>query len=108
MGATIIEILAFRQIGIIPSLIPKEKKGNLLTTGIYGVVRHPIYSGVIFLALGLALTFRGIYSLIYVPVIAVLYTIMTALEEKELVEDYGEEYIEYKRKGHWRIIPRVF
>lgn len=102
IGAVIIEALAFRQIGIIPSLKPK---GKLLTTGGYGIVRHPIYSGVILLGLGLALIFKAIYALAYVPVVAILFGLMTIIEEKGLIEEYGKEYM---KKLPYRLVPYLF
>ncbi len=102
------EILAFREIGFIPSLVPKEKKGKVLATGIYGLIRHPIYSGVIFLSLGLSLAFRAVYALIYFLVVVVLFGLMTFIEERDLIRDYGEEYNQYRKKTRWRLIPFLF
>jgi protein-S-isoprenylcysteine O-methyltransferase Ste14 len=106
--AVTFEILAFREIGFIPSLVPKEKKGKVLGTGIYGLIRHPIYSGVIFLSLGLGLAFRALYALIYLLVVAVFFGLMTFIEEKGLIRDYREEYNEYRKKTRWRLIPFLF
>ncbi len=106
--AAIFEILAFRQIGFVPSLIPGENKKKVIDTGIYGLIRHPIYSGVILLSLGLSLIFTAIYALMYVPVVTLLFGIITVIEEKVLVKDYGEEYREYQKKTRWRLIPFLF
>ena len=106
--AAIFEILAFREIWFIPSLVPKEKKGKVLDTGIYGLIRHPIYSGVIFLSLGLGLVFRAVYALVYLLIAAVFFGLITLIEEKDLIRDYGEEYNEYRKKIRWRLIPFLF
>lgn len=95
VGALIVETLAFRQTGIIPSIKPK---GKLVTTGVYGMVRHPIYLGVVLLALGSALVFRATYALMYTPVLTILFYLFTIFEEKELEKEYGDEYRHYKKE----------
>ena len=102
--SALIGILAFKEIGIIPSV---KQKSKVISSGIYSIVRHPIYIGNILMPLGLALAFRAVYALLYVPVIIILFAVTIFIEEKTLTEEYGEEYIEYKRKVKWRLIPRV-
>jgi len=97
-------ILAFKEIGIIPGL---RQKTTVISSGIYKVVRHPLYLGIIFMILGLSLVFRSVYSLFYAPVMIGLFALTTFIEEKSLAEEYGEEYLAYKRKVKWRLIPWV-
>ena len=104
IGITI-EVFAFCKIGIIPG----GKAGNtVINTGIYGLVRHPIYSGNILWSLGIALILRAKYALIYVPIFIILSIILTLAEENGLVEDFGEKYKEYKKKIKWRLFPYLF
>jgi len=107
IGACIVEVLAFAKIGFIPSLIPEDGKKEVIDTGVYGYVRHPIYSGVIFMSLGLSLYFSSIHALAYLPVAVALFSILTVVEEKGLVTDYGDAYIRYRNKNMWRLIPYV-
>ena len=76
-------------------------------TGIYGIVRHPICLGNILMPLGLALAFRAVYALLYAPVMIIFFTLTTFIEENSLAEEYGEEYLVYKRKVKWKLIPWV-
>lgn len=109
LGGVIIGGLAFRQIGIFPSLIPEaEKPKKVIDRGIYGKIRHPIYLSSILFALGLAIIFRAKYALMYAPFITILFIIMVWLEEKDMVKYYGKQYIKYKKKVPWRFIPRLF
>jgi len=101
----IIIIFAFFKIGGIPSL---RKKSNLITSGIYRVVRHPIYSGTLIAVLGWSILFKSIISMIYFPLLCLLYLVETFLEEKGLLEEYGDQYLDYKKKVTKRLIPFIF
>jgi len=102
--SVLIWIQAFKQIGTIPSL---KQKSKVISSGIYGIVRHPIYLGNILMPIGLGLVFRAVYALLYVPVIIILFALTIFIEEKSLMEGYGEEYIKYKKEVKWRLIPWV-
>jgi protein-S-isoprenylcysteine O-methyltransferase Ste14 len=97
-------IQASKQIGIIPGI---RQKSKLITSGIYGIIRNRIYLGNILMPLGLGLVFRAVYALLYAPVMIIFFTLTTFIEEKSLAEEYGEEYLAYKRKVKWRLIPWV-
>lgn len=101
----IIIIFAFFRIGVIPSL---RKKSNLITSGIYSVIRHPIYSGTLISVLGWNILFKSIISMIYFPLLCLFYLIETILEEKGLIEEYGDQYLDYKKKVTKRLIPFIF
>jgi len=100
----IIKIVAQRQIGVSPAL---KSKAKLSTTGIYGVVRHPLYMSNGLLALGMAILFKSMYALLFSIPYALLYLLIIHFEEKNLLERHGEEYKEYKRKTLWKMIPKV-
>jgi len=100
----LVGILAFKEIGIIPGV---RQKSTVITSGIYGIIRHPLYLGGILMLLGLSLAFRAVNTLFYTPIIIVCFTLLAFLEEKSLAKEYGEEYLEYKRKVKWRLIPWV-
>jgi protein-S-isoprenylcysteine O-methyltransferase Ste14 len=90
----------------IPELSPIEQsKGRLLQDGIYRMVRHPRYlsAGIAVLANVLFVNYAGLYLLILllVPVGPVV----LVLEERELVDRFGEEYRKYQREVP-QLIPR--
>ncbi|MCX7653939.1 MAG: isoprenylcysteine carboxylmethyltransferase family protein [Fervidobacterium sp.] len=77
--------------------IVEDKK--LVTNGLYSKIRHPSYTGEIVAFLGLALVFQHIPSSIFVfvfPAIAFVYRAF--LEEKKLIEEFGEEYLQYRKR----------
>ncbi|MEM9341073.1 MAG: isoprenylcysteine carboxylmethyltransferase family protein [Bacteroidota bacterium] len=106
LGVIIIQ-LSFKRISASAFLgISNEVNDELITTGIYNYVRHPIYSGAILIYLGAFLftptdtLLASLFWLIaYLPV--GLY-----LEEKKLVSQYQQHYLHYK-KSVKAIIPYV-
>jgi protein-S-isoprenylcysteine O-methyltransferase Ste14 len=102
-GAAVIAC-SFLKIGFIPSI---RADSGLSTSGTYGIVRHPIYSGTVMAFFGLSVLMRGFVSLAYVPVSVLLYYLMAASEEKDLLKAYGEDYAAYQKKVRRRLIPFV-
>lgn len=106
-GAMIIGI-AFKQLGtsLTPSVRPVQN-GKLITTGIYSIVRHPMYSGVIMLALGWSLGWGSLLSFTFSIVLAVFFAFKAQKEEKLLNEKYPE-YTDYKVHVKKKIIPYIY
>ena len=81
---------------------------NLVTTDIYGVVRHPAYLGLTCLFVGIPLSmgsWGGIIFAVAGGIPAIIYRIV--LEEKFLNEWFGRQYEEYKEKT-WRLVPYLW
>lgn len=78
---------------------------NLVTNGVYALVRNPIYSAFLFFCMG-ALMIYGNLWLLTLPVLYWLFltVLMRHIEEKWLKKLYGTEYEEYCRKVN-RCIP---
>lgn len=87
----------------------KVEKGitenRLVTVGVYGLVRNPIYSAFMLFCTGALLISGNVY---FYPLFFFYWIFMTVLikntEEKWLEELYGDEYREYKKKVN-RCIP---
>lgn len=80
-------------------------EGKLITSGVYGIVRNPVYSAFTFICTGILLLRCNLYLLI-LPIFfyIFLWILMINTEEKWLEEKFGEEYINYKKSVN-RIIP---
>ena len=88
-------------------LVAIQPGHTLVTGGIYGVIRHPSYLGLLVLSLGWALAFRsGVGVLLWVPLIPVLMARIRS-EEALLCEQFGAEYDAY-RSSTSRLIPGVY
>lgn len=81
-----------------------KKDHELVCTGPYSVVRHPIYTGVLFALLGTAIVFGQIRGLLAVAVAALVLYLKSRREELFMTELFGAEYARYKHKVK-RLIP---
>ena len=85
-----------------------EEGHRLVTSGVYGVVRHPIYSGGLIAVVGIYTAFRSLVVL--VAVTAVYFVVIRhrlLFEEEMLVEEFGDEYRDYMKKTK-RLIPLIY
>jgi len=83
-------------------------KGESFTThGILNSIRHPIYSGTVLIVIGYWLFIPNIPTLVSVICILVYLPVGIYLEEKKLIKQFGERYIQYKRVVP-ALIPRLF
>lgn len=86
---------------------PRPKQdGELVTTGAYSLVRHPIYSGIIFMALGWALWRLSLATLAYSLLLFLFLDMKSRREEQWLVERFPE-YEAYRKRVR-RLIPFVY
>ena len=83
------------------------ENNNLITTGIYSHVRHPIYAAFLYVSTGIILFSLNILLFI-LPLFfwAFLTVAMIKTEEKWLIDRYGSDYINYSKKVN-RFIPKV-
>jgi len=77
----------------------------LKTTGIYGIVRNPIYLTDILFTLGFAVMFGSIIGIALVPVWWAAYLTIVLVEEMSLERALGQRYLDYKQRVKGRIIP---
>jgi len=72
---------------------------NLVTTGLYKNIRHPIYSGCILIYLSYCLLFRALFCfLILNPLFGIFLYLKSRQEEKDLEKVFGRIYTEYQKK----------
>jgi len=83
-----------------------KAKGELVTTGIYGHVRHPQYLGILLLTFGMNIQWLTIPTLLLWPPLVILYYRLAKEEAKEMEDRFGEEYLKYKQKVPM-FIPRL-
>jgi protein-S-isoprenylcysteine O-methyltransferase Ste14 len=88
-------------------LVAIQPGHTLVTDGIYGIIRHPSYLGLLVNALGWALAFRsGVGVLLTVLLIPPLVVRMNA-EERLLGAQFGDEYGAYRARTS-RLIPGIY
>jgi protein-S-isoprenylcysteine O-methyltransferase Ste14 len=87
-----------------PYITPEPNQNvGLVDTGIYRFIRHPLYSGVILAAFGVALAHGHMVPVIIAAVIAVFFTYKSRFEESLLKQTYPEYAAYMTRTG--RFLP---
>ena len=80
---------------------------RVVDTGLYGVVRHPMYSATLLLFLSMPIVlgspFSFIIMLVYLPIIA-----KRIRNEEDVLADGLEGYSEYMKRVKWRLVPRIW
>ena len=87
--------------------ITVEAGQKVVSTGLYGLVRHPMYSGAIVMLVGIPLALASYWALVaLIPVpIGLAYRILD--EEKALLQEL-DGYGEYMQDVHYRLVPHVW
>ena len=75
-----------------------RRYGRLATDGLYGVVRHPQYTGIFLAVLGQLVHWPTIPTLALSPLIVWVYVRLARREEARMVETFGDQYRAYQRQ----------
>jgi protein-S-isoprenylcysteine O-methyltransferase Ste14 len=84
-----------------------QKDHHLITTGLYGSIRHPRYLGILCLALGVALLFRSWVGLLLTVLLPLPLVQRIQDEEALMHREFGTEWEEYCQRS-WRLIPHLY
>jgi len=87
--------------------IQTERAHNVVTTGPYRYVRHPMYAGALFHFAGLPLLLGSWWGLIALPLFIALFRIRIAIEEKTL-RTALKGYDDYAARVRYRVIPLIW
>lgn len=88
-------------------LVAIQPEHTLVTNGIYGVIRHPSYMGLLIGSLGWCLAFRSIVGLILTALLIPPIIARIRSEEALLQSHFGEEYDAYRKRTS-RLIPGIY
>ena len=84
-----------------------QENQKVIDTGLYGIVRHPMYMSTLLLFLAMPLVLGSVISfvimLLYIPIIA-----MRIHNEEQVREDGLEGYRDYKKRVRHKVIPFVW
>ena len=95
-GFTIIISLFQLRNQLSPFPSPRQRH-QLIQSGLFKYVRHPIYSGILFFVVGFAAFQESVFKLIISLLLGVLFYLKSNYEEKLLTKIY-KEYKDYKRR----------
>jgi protein-S-isoprenylcysteine O-methyltransferase Ste14 len=85
----------------------KERGQTVVSTGMYGVVRHPMYAGALLLFVAGPLLLGSVWGLI-VSLILIVTIAVRSIGEEAMLKQELEGYSDYMRRVKWRMIPFVF
>ena len=88
-------------------LVAIQPGHRLVTDGIYRVIRHPSYLGLLVNALGWALAFRSTLGVLLCALTVAILVGRIRAEEALLQLQFGAEYDAYRART-WRLIPRLY
>lgn len=97
----------FRQNTYLSATIEVQEKQQVISTGFYGIVRHPMYSSASILLLFTPIALGSWFGLI--PVLVIIGVIIyRAIDEENELKRNLHGYIEYCEKVKYRLIPYIF
>lgn len=87
--------------------IEVQEHQQVVDTGLYGIVRHPMYTSTLILFLTIPLILASAWSfvimLLYIPII-----VKRIRNEEAVLEQQLEGYKEYKQRIRWRLVPGIW
>lgn len=114
IGASIVFLVAYilyaevlRENTYLSRTIEVQENQKVIETGLYGIVRHPMYTSTVFLFLAMPLVLGSIFSF----VIFLFYPLIIAKRiknEEAVLERELDGYKEYKSKVKYRLIPFIW
>jgi protein-S-isoprenylcysteine O-methyltransferase Ste14 len=103
----IVTVLVAVQNTYASTTVQVETGQKVVSTGLYGLVRHPMYTGNVLILVGLPLALGSYWALLLVlPGVAVLAARIH--DEEKLLGDELDGYHEYTKKVRSRLIPQVW
>ena len=97
----------FKQNSYASRIVEVEKDQKIITTGLYGLVRHPMYIGVIIMYVPTPIALGSYYGLIPMAAIPLAIIFRIINEEKVLCNDLPG-YKDYRQKTKYRLIPYIW
>ncbi len=88
-------------------LVAIQPDHKLVTDGLYRVIRHPSYLGLLATGVGWSLAFRSGVGLAVTALIALVLVSRMDAEERLLAETFGADYRAYRART-WRLVPYLY
>ena len=85
-------------------LAPEQK---VVTTGLYALVRHPMYVGALFLLVGMPLALGSWWGLLPLALMSPAF-VWRLLDEEKFLEENLPGYVAYEAAVRWRLMPGVW
>ena len=102
-----VAMLVVAQNGYAAANITIESGQTLVSTGLYGLVRHPMYSGSVIMMVGVPLALDSYWGLVFV-IPALVALALRIRDEEELLQQQLSGYRQYEQQVHYRVVPFVW
>ena len=114
IGAALVFLIAYllyaevlRENTYLSRTIEVQENQRVIDTGLYGIIRHPMYSVTLLLFLSMPLVLGSVYS--FVIFLSYPFIIVKRIrDEEEFLEKELDGYREYKQKVKYRLIPFIW
>lgn len=107
MLAYILYAEVLRENTYLSRIVTVQENQKVIDTGLYGIVRHPMYMSTVFLFLSMPLVLGSLISffimLFYIPIIA-----KRINNEEKVLEEGLEGYVDYKKRVRYKVIPFIW
>lgn len=114
IGAAVVFLIAYilyaevlRENTYLSRTIEVQENQKVIDTGLYGIVRHPMYSVTLLLFLSIPIVLGSVYSFLIFLAYPFIIAKRIKYEEKFLEEEL-DGYLEYKQKVRYRLIPFIW
>lgn len=114
IGASVVFIIAYvlyaevlRENTYLSRTIEVQENQKVISTGLYGIVRHPMYFATLFLFLAMPLILGSLWALLIFLAYPFIIAKRILNEEKVLMREL-DGYAEYKNKVKYRLIPFIW
>ncbi len=107
LAAYLLYAEVLRENAFLSRTIEVQENQTVVDTGLYGIVRHPMYAATLFLFLSMGVVLGSVVSfailLLYIPIIA-----RRIRNEEEVLEQGLAGYAEYKTRVKYRLFPLIW
>lgn len=107
LSAYILYAEVLRENSYLSRTVEVQEGQKVIDTGLYGIVRHPMYMATLFLFLSMPLVLGSVFSffilLLYIPIIR-----KRIKNEEKVLEQGLKGYPEYEKKVKYRMIPYIW
>ena len=108
LSGVMLNLIAVKTLGDFLDRLTAKDKNQLVTSGIYAQVRHPIYTSYLLLFIGFCTFLQSWLSLVALTLVCTRwFSNNISLEEEMLLEEFGEDYQAYSQQTK-KLIPLVY
>lgn len=106
-GGLYLTLIVLQQNSFAASTIETMEGQRVISTGLYGVVRHPMYLGALIMSAGVPLALGSYWGLLIIAVVIPVLVLRIGDEEKMLVGEL-KGYADYRQHVRSRLVPGVW